>query len=292
MAKRWTIKELLTVATDYLYKKNIDSPRLAAEVLLAHVLGVKRIDLYLDFERPLTSAEVSQYRELVRRRVAREPLQYITGRQEFWSLEFIVNNHVLIPRPETELLVEQAVEHCKERIKSGEQRVAVLDLCTGCGAVAISIAKEMPQATLWASDISSEAISIAKANAQRHGVSGKIEFLEGDLFGPARDKGLHFHIIVANPPYVAEEEYEKLPPEVRDYEPRVSLDGGPGGMVIIERILREAPDFLKPKGVVIIEMSPAQVAEAKDLISSLPRYRICRVLKDYSGLDRVVVAQR
>jgi len=290
MEKRWTIKELLTVAADYLGEKHIDSPRLAAEVLLAHVLGMKRIDLYLDFERPLTSAEVSRYRELIRRRVAREPLQYIIGRQEFWSLDFTVNPHVLIPRPETELLVEQVIEHCKQRIGAGEKQITVLDLCTGCGAVAISIAKEVPQARLWATDLSPEAISIARANAQKHGVLEKIEFLEGDLFEPVRDKKDHFHIIVANPPYVAEEDYEKLPPEVREYEPRMSLDGGPDGMVLIERILRNAPDFLTSAGVVMIEMDPMQVVKAKDLVASLSVYKICRVIKDYSGLDRVVIA--
>ncbi len=289
MGKRWTIKELLNVAADYLLEKGIDSPRLAAEILLAHVLGVKRIDLYLDFERPLSSAEVSHFRGLIKRRLAREPLQYIIGHQEFWSLDFLVNQKVLIPRPETEVLVEQAIKYCRSNTQSPSDQLDVLDLCTGCGAIAISIAKEVPYTRVWATDISEEAISIAKTNAQRHGVMERIEFLVGHLFEPVREKGLQFHLIVTNPPYVAEEEYESLPPEIRDYEPRAALDGGAGGMVLIEEIINTAPDFLTSRGVLMIEMDPRQISRAKELIASVSGYGAVDVIKDYSGLDRIVM---
>ncbi len=291
MEKRWTIKELLAVASEYLCQKGIESPRLAAEALLAHVLGMKRIGLYLDFDRPLLAAEVSQFRELIRRRVAREPLQYITGRQEFWSLDFEVGPHVLIPRPETELLVEYGIRQCKAMISSNLQQVNVLDLCTGCGAVAVSIAKEIAVARLWAIDISPDAISVAKRNAQKHGVMNRIKFLEGDLFEPIQDKNIHFHLIVSNPPYVAQEDYDELPPEVKDFEPRISLDGGPGGMVVIKRILQEAPEFLTSMGVVMIEMDPGQIKKAMDLASSLPGFEGSEVVKDYSGRERVIVVR-
>ncbi len=289
MGKRWTIKELLNVAADYLLEKGIDSPRLAAEILLAHVLGVKRIDLYLDFERPLSSAEVSHFRGLIKRRLAREPLQYIIGHQEFWSLDFLVNQKVLIPRPETEVLVEQAIKYCRSNTQSPSDQLDVLDLCTGCGAIAISIAKEVPYTRVWATDISEEAISIAKTNAQRHGVMERIEFLVGHLFEPVREKGLQFHLIVTNPPYVAEEEYESLAPEIRDYEPRAALDGGAGGMVLIEEIINTAPDFLTSRGVLMIEMDPRQISRAKELIASVSGYGAVDVIKDYSGLDRIVM---
>ena len=289
MEKRWTIKEILAVASQYLTEKGIESPRLAAEVLLAHVLGMERIGLYLDFDRPLVPAEVSRFRELIRRRVAREPLQYITGLQEFWSLEFQVGPQVLIPRPETELLVEQAIRQCKDLSEAGMQEINVLDLCTGCGAVAVCIAKEVGFARLWASDVSPGAIAVAKINAQRHGVADRIRFIEGDLFEPLKDKEIHFHIIVSNPPYVAQEDYDKLPPEIKDFEPRLSLDGGPGGMAVIERILREAPEFLTSTGVVMIEMDPGQIHRAMDVARSLPGFERAEVVKDYSGRERVII---
>ncbi len=291
MEKRWTIKELLAVAADYLAKKGIESPRLAAEVLLAHVLGIERIGLYLDFDRPLMADEVSQFRQLIKRRVAREPLQYITGRQEFWSLDFEVGPQVLIPRPETELLVECAIKQCKDLGGGDMQEIHVLDLCTGCGVVAICIAKEVPFAKLWASDICPNAISVAKINAQRHGIANRIQFLEGDLFDPLKDQDIHFHIIVSNPPYVAQEDYDKLPPEIKNYEPRLSLDGGPGGMAVIERILREAPEFLTPTGVVMIEMDPSQIHRAVDVAGSLSGFEAVDVVRDYSGSERVIIVR-
>ena len=291
MEKRtWTIKELLHVATDYLQQKGINKPRLASEILLAHALGVERITLYLDYDRPLTSNEVSIFRRLIKRRATCEPLQYITGSQEFWSLEFAVNSSVLVPRPETELLVEQTVKACGElkQVETGQLRI--LDLCTGCGAVAISIAYELPEVLVWATDCSAKALEVARANARTHKVSERVELLQGDLFGPLKALGLKFHVIVSNPPYVAEEEYSDLPVEIKDYEPREALDGGPGGMLFIKRIIKEAPDFLAPHGRVMIEMDPRQVTTARELVNSNSAFKRCDVIKDYSGLDRVVIA--
>lgn len=291
MEKRtWSIKELLFVAAGYLQEKGVSNPRLDAEVLLAHVLGVERITLYLEFDRPLTAGEVSSFRRLVKRRADHEPLQYITGKQEFWSLEFTVNPHVLIPRPESELLVEHALRVCGELNKGEEGGLRILDLCTGCGAIAVSIAKELPQAQVWATDCSGEALTVARINTERHGVASRVKLVRGELFEPLRSQGSKFHVIVSNPPYVATEDLETLPRQVRDYEPRQALDGGPGGMVFIERIIKEAPDFLAPSGRVMIEMDARQTARARELVGSVSAYRAWDVIKDYGGLDRVFIA--
>ena len=234
--KSWTIKELLLVTADYLKKKDIDSPRLTSEILLAHQLDIDRVTLYLNFDQPLTEKELSGYRTLIKRRIKHEPLQYITGTQEFWSLDFVVNSQVLIPRPETELLVELAIERLKALPDLGNHLPNIVDLGTGCGAIAISLAKEIGKTKIWATDISLAAIDIARINAEKHGVSEKIEYTQGDLWQPLEGKGATFDLIVSNPPYVSSEEYEDLPPEVRSYEPRLALDGGEGGFYFIREI--------------------------------------------------------
>ncbi|HPQ29885.1 MAG TPA: peptide chain release factor N(5)-glutamine methyltransferase, partial [Desulfobacteraceae bacterium] len=241
----WTIRELLKVTTDYLCKKNITSPRLNAEILLAHQLQIDRLRLYLNLDEPLTEKEISGYRALIRRRAERYPLQYLTGTQEFWSLDFTVNRNVLIPRPETEILVEQALGIFKKD-SFNTDRPMILDLCTGSGVIAIVLAKELPQSRIWAADISSQAIEVANLNAERHNVSDRIQFRQGDLLSSVDE--LSFDMIVCNPPYVAIEEYPQLPKEVRDYEPRIALDGKKGGMFFIEKILQHAMDYLVSGG--------------------------------------------
>ena len=286
----WTIRELLKVTTDYLQKKNIDSPRLTAEILLAHCLNINRIDLYLDLDRPLNEKEVSAYRDVIRRRISREPLEYITGTQEFWSLEFLVSDKVLIPRPETEILVEQALDLCNR--SSFKDSPRILDLGTGSGAVAVSLAKEIPYARIWATDISQEAIDLAGLNAQRHGVVDRIDFGQGDLLQPFVGRGISFDIIVSNPPYVASEEYEGLAPEVRDHEPRIALDGREGGLYYIEEIIETSPSFLLPAGWLLLEMAPGQTEKALELIGAIKAFGEKARIKDYSRRYRVVKAQK
>ncbi|MBW2615324.1 MAG: peptide chain release factor N(5)-glutamine methyltransferase [Deltaproteobacteria bacterium] len=288
----WTIKSLLGVSTDYLKKKQIDSPRLTAEILLAHQLKSDRVNLYLNLDQPLTEKEVSGYRALIRRRLGREPLQYITGIQEFWSVDFMVDARALIPRPETELLVEQAVRLLKPAAESENQEPKILDLGTGCGTLAVSLAKEVPNGQIWATDKSQDALELARLNAERHGVSDRIEFKEGDLWEPLMNLGIKFDIILSNPPYVASEEYNDLPPEVRDYEPRSALDGGDGGTYYIERIITEAPDFMKPKAWIILEMAPDQTEKALHLLEKTEGYADSARIRDYSRLYRIVMAQR
>ena len=290
--KKWVIKEILHATAGLFQDKKIDSPRLCAEVLLSHQLKKSRVELYLTFDQPLSSSEIAGFRSLVKRRLNREPLQYITGTQEFWSLEFAVTPQALIPRPETELLVEQAIERLKAVISEGNKTPSILDLGTGCGAIAISLAKAVQQVRLWATDISADALKLARLNAEKHGVSDKIKFLQGNLWEPLLDEGVTFDIILSNPPYIGAEEFENLSPEVRDYEPRLALNGHKDGMTYIQTIILEAPVFMKPGGWIMLEMAPGQTEKALGLIGDIKDYGEKTRIKDYSHRYRVVMAQK
>jgi len=288
----WTIHELLKVTTDYLTQKGIESPRLSAEILLAHQLNLNRVKLYLDFEKPLGEEEVAGFRNLVRRRLRREPLQYITGHQEFWSLDFRVGPQVLIPRPETEVLVEQVIRLFKEERVPEKDHPKILDFGTGCGALAVSLAREIRSASVWASDISEDALEVARLNAEAHDVADRIVFKRGDLWQPFRGKDIRFDVIVSNPPYVDSGLFHTLPCEVRDYEPRAALDGQEGGMFYIEKIILGSGDYLNPGGWVLIEMDPGQTPRALQLIEKSGLYAEWERVKDYSHCYRVVMAQK
>ncbi|HUU41545.1 MAG TPA: peptide chain release factor N(5)-glutamine methyltransferase, partial [Desulfatiglandales bacterium] len=222
--KRWAIREILHTTTDLLKDKGIESPRLCAEVLLSHQLKKNRLGLYLSFDQPLSIHEISGYRSLIKRRLKKEPLQYITGNQEFWSLDFLVGPAVLIPRQETELLVEEAVKLKEKNLLDDCHQPRILDLGTGSGAIAISLAKEIENAIIWASDISFDALAIATANAKRHKLEKRIRFCQGDLFQPFSNSSNSFDIIISNPPYISSEKLKMLPEEIRDYEPGIDLD--------------------------------------------------------------------
>lgn len=290
--KSWTIKTLLKVTTDYLNKKQIEGARLNAEVLLAHLLDIDRIALYLNFDQPLTESEISAYRLLIKRRVRREPLQYITGVQEFWSLNFIVNTQVLIPRPETELLVQLTVELINVPGAFENNSPKILDLGTGCGALAISLAKELQEVHVWATDISRGALDLTFLNAKKHGVSDRINLVQGDLFNPLFNQEITFDIIVSNPPYIATEEYSSLSPEIRYHEPRLALDGQKNGLSCIERIITDGPAFLNPGGWILVEMAPGQTEKALVLMEQIDWYGEKSRIKDYSHRYRVVKAQK
>lgn len=292
MGQSWTIKDLLKVTTNYLREKQIENPRLTAEILLAHQLNVDRVTLYLNFDQPLTEREISDYRTLIRRRLRREPLQYITGVQEFWSLDFVVDSRVLIPRPESELLVELALDRVKATALLENHAPRLLDLGTGCGALAISLAKEIQHAQIWATDISAGALELAGLNAKKHGVAERIEFRQGDLWKPLVNQGITFDIILSNPPYIAPEAFDDLPPEVRDYEPRLALDGQEGGTYYIEKIIMGGLDYINPGGWIILEMAPDQTEKAVRLMEQIKGYNEKSRIKDYSHRYRVVCARK
>ncbi len=290
--KRWIIKDLLEVTTDYLRDKKIDNPRLCAETLLAYQLNSSRIKLYLTLDHPLNEKDIDSYRSMIKRRVDREPAQYITGVQEFWSLEFLVGPQALIPRPETEILVEQVLSILKDDKSNKEQGPFMLDLGTGSGAIAVSLAKELQGATIWASDISALALDLARINSEKHAVNSRIHLVQGDLFEPFTGKPLKFDIIVSNPPYIPSEDYDSLPPEVKDYEPRLALNGHEGGLFFIEKIIMEAPVYLNPGGWLLIEMDPGQTLKAFNMIEQNHSYGEHRCAKDYSQKDRAVIARK
>lgn len=290
--KRWTIKELLDLTTTYLKQKAIDSPRLCSELLLSHQLKKTRIELYLNFDQPLRAQEVAGFRSLVKRRTQREPLQYITGHQEFWSLDLAVNPSVLIPRPETEILIEEALNLRQSGLLPNAINPMILDLGTGSGAIAIALAKEIEGARIWASDISPEALIVAEENARHHGVNQRITFWEGDLLKPFNGSSVAFDLIVCNPPYIASEEYGSLAPEIRCYEPRAALDGNEGGMCFIERLILDSDAYLRNGGWLLLEMDPHQTEKALYLIDSASCFGYKERIKDYRDSYRMVKAQK
>jgi release factor glutamine methyltransferase len=292
--RTWTIKEILTVTAQFLRDKKIESPRLCAEVLLALQLRKTRVELYLSFDQPLRDSEVAQYRALVRRRLNREPLQYITGRQEFWSLEFTVNSSVLVPRPDTEILVEEALRLKKtDQLPEGSgDQTRILDLGTGCGAIAISLAKEIEVAVFWATDISAEALAVARENAERHDVSGKITFCQGNLYQALEPPAPAFDMIISNPPYIASDAFDTLPEEIRAHEPRIALDGHEKGMYFIERIIADAEKYLNPGGWLLIEMDPDQTEQALAIIGATKSLGREERLMDYHKNYRMIKARK
>ncbi|MDY0039472.1 MAG: peptide chain release factor N(5)-glutamine methyltransferase [Desulforhabdus sp.] len=283
MEETWTILKVLQWTTGYFSRHGIEQPRANAEVLLAHVLGKERIELYLHFDQPLTSSELTRYRQLIQRRAAHEPTQYITQKQEFWSLEFEVNSSVLIPRPETELIVESAVDLI------GNTRQKVLDLGTGSGAIAVSIAKECPAAEILATDASFDALQVAKRNAMRHDVPGRITFVAMDLFsGFARSRAA-FDLVVTNPPYIGDEQFQDLAPEIESYEPQMALrGGGPKGLEIVRKILSEAPLYMKTAGVILLEIGHGQSEILQEELKENRYIEDVRITRDYSGIPRIL----
>jgi release factor glutamine methyltransferase len=283
-----TLLDYVQVTASFLAGKGVDNARLDAELLLAEVLGLTRTQIYTSFERPLAPAEVDRFRELVRRRAAREPVAYITGRREFWSLDFAVDRRVLVPRPETELVVEIAVDALRARGSNGAGLLAA-DIGTGSGAIAVAIAKELPDARVIATDRSEAALEIAPANASRHGVDGRIEFRTGDGCAPLAGAG-PFDVIASNPPYVRKAEIATLAPEVREWEPKWALESGPEGMDVTQPMVEDAFELLAPGGSLVVEVG-TQSALVRDCFMRRG-YDAVTVRRDLAGLERVVTGRR
>ncbi|MBK7534168.1 MAG: peptide chain release factor N(5)-glutamine methyltransferase [Myxococcales bacterium] len=245
----WTTLAVLDWTTKRFQDAQVSAARLEAQVLLAHALSCKRIELYTNFDRPMSEAELASYRGLIRRRLAGEPLAYLVGEHEFWSLPFWITPHVLVPRPDTETLIEVVLARGGAvTTKPGQGRV--LDLCTGSGAIAVSLLHELPELTGVATDLSPEAVAVAVRNAERNGVSARLEVRQGDLWAPVA--GEQFDLVVSNPPYVASEVIPTLSAEVRA-EPRMALDGGPDGLAFYRRIIAEASGHLRSGGLLALE---------------------------------------
>ena len=280
----WTVGRLLTWTTEWLTGKGSEAPRLEAEVLLAHVRGCQRIALYTAFDTPVAEAERGRFRELVKRRGEGEPVAYLVGSREFFSLPFRVTPAVLVPRPETEGLVIRVLDLC--RPQSGPR---IVDVGTGSGAIAITLAKHLPKASITATDVSSAALAVARDNAARQGVAERIEFLECDLLDHPQAAG-PWDVIVSNPPYVREDEFESLPRDVRLHEPKAALVSGPTGVEIIERLAALAAARLVPGGWLLCEIGPAAAAEA--VLARQTGLTAEPTILDFAGLPRIVQARR
>jgi release factor glutamine methyltransferase len=361
-AADWTIGRLIEWTQKFFDKKGIPQPRLEAEILLAHVLGLERIALYMQYEQHVSEAQRNAFRDMVKRRSEREPTRYLVGMGEFLSLAMKVTPACLIPRPETEQLVEETLrlaglrkrlphalgpaevdykavrpaevkaaapidadgatevepsaepsaedtaaaasmsEAAAQAASSpaappeepvGQPQVSIIELCTGCGCIAVSLAANLPQAAVVASDISAEALAVARENAESHGVGDRVQFLEGDLYAPLDAADIQpADFLLANPPYVTEAEWEALEPEIRLHEPRTALVSGPQGTEIIERILKGAPAYLKAGGRLLMEIGCEQGPAVKELAAGVRGLTDIAVMKDYSNHDRILVARR
>ena len=284
----WTIQKLLNWVTEYLTEKGVDSPRLSAELLLCHAVGLTRIELYTQFAAPVPQRQLDQLHDLVKRAGLHEPVAYLTGRTEFYSIELDITADCLIPRPETELLVQRAIEYLRTR--DGLQFVC--DLCTGSGCIAVAIAKNFSDARVIATDISAGALEVAARNVAKHNLHERIELLQGDLFEPLVGQldVTEFDLIVCNPPYVSSSEYETLAKNVRDYEPKSALLAGADGLDVYNRLVEKVDQFLKPGAALMLEIGYAQGPAVRDLLEQAGTFAEIRIEKDPHDNDRVVTA--
>lgn len=281
MTETWTVARVLAWATDDFRAKGMDSPRLEAELLLAHALGCDRIRLVIDAQRPLEPNELVNVRALIQRRRRFEPMAYILGQREFWGRAFSVDSNVLIPRPDTEVLVEVALELTKQRDLYG----LALDLCTGSGCVAVTFALERPTWRTWASDISAGAVAVARANAARLGAT-EVCFLHGDLFEPI-EPTLRFDLITANPPYIPEPQLATLQPDIREHEPHLALTSGVDGLDLVRKIVPQARKHLTSGGALAMEIGADQGERVAALMNE-HGYTGVTIRKDLGNRDRVV----
>jgi release factor glutamine methyltransferase len=284
-----TVLEVIQRSATFLGKKGVESPRLQTELLLAHLLGLPRMQLYLNFERILSAAETDALRLLVQRRGQREPLQHIVGSTSFCGFELKVSRHVLIPRPETELLAEAGWTFLNQRSANQTQPLNCLDFGTGSGCLAIAIAVKSPSTSVIAVDLSSDALAVARENASRHAVVERISFMQGDGFaGLLPDR--RFDLILSNPPYIPSGEIASLQPEVRDFDPQQALDGGPDGLNYYRRLAGEAAAFLKPGGKLMLELGDGQSERAQQLFEA-QNWVVEAIRPDYTQRPRILIAR-
>lgn len=285
----WTVLHLLRWSTDYLEERGVPQPRLDSELLLAHALEMGRLDLYLHFDRPLTPDELASFKPLLVRRAGRTPLQYVTGRAAFRELELRVDERALIPRPETEELVEAILSRVREW---GREELTALDVGTGSGAIALSLITEGPFARVVATDLSEEALALARTNAEALiPEMVELEFRRGDLLDVV-DEGERFDVVVSNPPYVSETDYLGLEPEVRDHEPRTALVARNEGLALLRRLVQDAPSVLTPGGLLALEVGAGQSDTVSGWMRGVPGLESPVVLRDLAGRDRIILVTR
>lgn len=287
-AHQWTILDVLTWTAEYFSGNHIDAPRLTAEILLAETIGVDRIDLYVRFEQPLTEDERARFRELVKRRIRREPTAYILARKDFWTIGLEVTPDVLIPRPETEFLVEAALERIDE---DHAPLMRIFDMGTGSGAIAISLACSRTSPVFFASDSSPAALRVASRNAAANGVANRIRFFASGWFD-AVSKNAGFDMIVSNPPYIPSTRMADLEPEVRDFEPAAALDGGGDGLRDIAFLIGQAPEYLRPAGMLLLEIGHDQKEAVEALAARSQAFGDIFFRKDYGGHHRVAILKK
>lgn len=285
----WTIKQLLDWTSDFFSKSTIGNARLEAEVLLAEALDCQRIQLYTRFDEQPPAQQLIEFRDWVKRRAAGEPVAYLAGHREFYSLRFQVDSNVLIPRPETEHLVVAAVEFAKNL---NSDPIRIIDVGTGSGCIAVTLATLIENCKIAATDISEPALEIAKSNAAHHAVDSKMHFFAGDLLDALPLGSNPVHLIVSNPPYIGKLEISTVDDQVKNHEPNIALFSGDHGTEIIQRLVNDAAQFLLPQGALMFETSPIIMDRCVDLVRNNQAYSEVRVMKDYSGHDRIVVATR
>lgn len=278
----WTIGSILKWTEQYFGSKGVESPRLDAEVLLSHVLKKQRIYLYVHFDEPLEAPELAAYREMIKKRVLRQPVAYIIGAREFMGLSFRVSPDVLVPRPDTEILVQAVIE----RLRDWPAPVAA-DIGTGSGAIGLSLLHFLPKLTAAAVDISPAALAVAQENARQLGVADRVEFFAGDLLQPLA--GRSFDALLSNPPYIPEADIRTLEPEVRQYEPMCALAGGVDGLDFYRRLVREGAAMLNPGGFMAFEVGIHQAQAVAAMAEDMPALGRTEILKDLAGIDRVVL---
>jgi len=286
----WTIQKLLNWTTEYLTNKSVDSPRLSSELLLSHALGLMRIELYTQFDKQVPKQQLDHLHDLVKRAGLHEPVAYLTGKTEFYSLELDITSDCLIPRPETELLVQRAIEYL--RTCSGIQYVC--DLCTGSGCIAVAIAKNFPDVRITATDISAAALEVAARNVEKYKLKENVRLLCGDSFEPIIQQldVSEFDLIVCNPPYVSTAEYEKIEKNVKDFEPVLALLAGSDGLDVYRKIIEKVDDYLKSSASLMLEIGYAQGSAIKDLLEQSGIFAEVKIEKDFHNNDRMIIATK
>jgi release factor glutamine methyltransferase len=300
----WTTRKLLAWMTKAFEDKGLDAPRRQAEMLLAHVLGTERLKLYMDPDRPAAPLERDTLRGLVKRALADEPIQYLVGEELFFGMKFKVDRRVLIPRPSTQTIVEAVLQHARKNPDSGSVRdsdagsgILIADICTGSGCIAAALAKHLPGARVVATDLSEDALAVARENLETHQLTDRVDLVQGHLLDalrthPVAGKKASLRYLCSNPPYIPDDEWAAVEPNVKNHEPTLALRAGPDGLDLARPLIAEGPDFLEPGALMLIEVADSRAGQALALAEAHPDLTNARILKDSDGLPRVIVAEK